>query len=263
MSARVKVAPTQTSSPAKRALRIALALCVGLTAMATVALAPAAYAHPSASISPVLRFGPHNSGALNFTINFSDEESETGVPSPVRQTLLRFPAGLNVEIPLLRSCDAARLRARGPSACPLQSHIGSGHALAEVHAGSQTIAEHITLWVFLGPLHNLSPTFLVLGRGYTPFNERVVINGSTVSDTLPFGEDLAMTVPPIPTLPLEPDASIVSMSLSVGSTSPHASHAATVVVPHHCPSGGFPFAAAFTYADGSTGRASATAHCPR
>ncbi len=90
-----------------------------------------------------------------------------------------------------------------------------------------------------------------------------MIAGSVVSDSLPFGEDLVMNIPPIATLPLEPDASIVSMSLLVGSTSPHASRAATVVVPHHCPAGGFPFAGAFTYADGSTGRASATAHCPR
>jgi hypothetical protein len=257
------MAPAQTSSPRKRVSRIALALCVGLAATATVAVTPLAGAHPSANISPVLRFGPHNSGALDFTIDFTDNESETGVPSPVRRTLLRFPAGLNVEIPLLRSCDATRLRAHGPSACPPQSHIGGGHALAEVHVGSQTIAEHVALWVFLGPLHNLSPTFLILGRGYSPFNERVVIAGSVVSDNLPFGEDLAMNIPPIPTLPLEPDASIVNMSLAVGSTSPHASRAATVVVPHHCPVGGFPFAAAFTYADGSTGRASAAAHCPR
>lgn len=250
-----------TSWRPKRASLVALALCVGLAA--TLAPAPSALAHPSASISPVLRFGPHNSGALDFTIDFTDDESETGVPSPVRRVLLRFPAGLNVEIPLLRSCDESRLRAHGPGACPPRSHIGGGHALAVVHAGSQSIAEHITLWVFLGPLHNLSPTFLVLGRGYSPFNERVVIAGSALSDSLPFGEDLAMTLPPIPTLPLEPDASIVNMSLSVGSTSPHASHTATVVVPHRCPAGGFPFAAAFTYADGSSGRAFATAHCPR
>jgi hypothetical protein len=263
MSAGVKMSTAQTPSGPKRASLIALALCVGVAATATLAPSPPAQAHPSASISPVLRFGPPNSGELEFTINFTDNESETGVPSPVRRTLLRFPAGLNVEIPLLRSCDAARLKAHGPSACPPASHIGGGHALVEVHAGSQTIAEHVALWVFLGPLHNLSPTFLILARGYSPFNERVVIAGSTLSDSLPFGEDLAMALPPIPTLPLEPDASIVSMSLSVGSTSPHASHAATVVVPHHCPVGGFPFAAAFTYADGSTGRAFATAHCPR
>lgn len=262
MSAGVKMCAARISSPTAHATFTALALWLGLAAT-TVAFAPAAHAHPSASISPVLRFGPHDSGELDFTIDVSDEQSESGVPSPVRRTLLRFPAGLNVEIPLLRSCDAARLRSHGPSACPPQSHIGGGRALAEVHAGSQTIAEHIALWVFLGPLHNLSPTFLILGRGYTPFDERVVIAGSVVSDSLPFGEDLAMNIPPISTLPLEPDASIVSMSLSVGSTSPRASHAATVVVPHHCPTGGFPFAGVFAYADGSTGRASATAHCPR
>jgi hypothetical protein len=262
MPARVNMVTTaHISWRAARASLAALALCVGLAT--SITLAPPAHAHASASISPVLHFGPHGSGALDFTIHFTDNESETGVPAPVRRTLLRFPAGLNVEIPLLRSCDAARLRARGPSACPPQSHIGGGHALAEVHVGSQTIAEHIALWVFLGPLHNLSPTFLILGRGYTPFNERVVLSGTTLSDSLPYGEDLAISIPPIPTLPLEPDASIVSMSLSVGSTSPHPSHAATVVVPHHCPAGGFPFAAAFTYADGFTGQAFATAHCPR
>jgi hypothetical protein len=262
MSAGVKTFTTRAFLPNARATLVALALVGGLAATAA-AFAPLAHAFPSASISPVLRFGPHNSGELNFTIDFSDEQSESGVPSPVRHTLLRFPAGLNVEIPLLRSCNAARLRVHGPSACPPQSHIGGGHALAEVHAGSQTIGEHVTLWVFLGPLRNLSPTFLIFGRGYTPFDERMVIAGSVVSDSLPFGEDLAMNIPPISTLPLEPDASIVSMSLLVGSTSPHASRAATVVVPHHCPAGGFPFAAAFTYADGSRGRAFATAHCPR
>jgi hypothetical protein len=261
MPAGVNMATAHTSSPTSRATFTALALCLWLAT--SIAFAPPADAHPSASISPILHFGPHGSGALDFTINFTDNESETGVPAPVRRTLLRFPAGLNVEIPLLRSCDAARLRARGPSACPPQSHIGGGHALAEVHAGSQTIAEHIALWVFLGPLHNLSPTFLILGRGYSPFDERVVLSGSALPDSLPYGEDLAIRIPPIPTLPLEPDASIVSMSLSVGSTSPHASHTATVVVPHRCPAGGFPFAAAFTYADGFTGQTFATAHCPR
>jgi hypothetical protein len=261
MPARVNRSTARACSSTARAWLHALALCAGLAA--SVVPASPAHAHPSASISPVLRFGAHNSGALDFTIHFSDSESETGVPIPVRRALLRFPVGLNVEIPLLRSCSATRLRAHGPSACPPQSRIGAGHALAEVHAGSQTIAEHITLWVFLGPLHNLSPTFLILGRGYTPFEERVVLSGSALSDSLPFGEDLAIAIPPIPTLPLEPDASIVSMSLSVGSTSTRSSHAATVLVPHHCPTGGFPFAAAFTYADGFTGHAFATAHCPR
>jgi len=240
------------------------ALCAALATCAT--LAPRARGVTSASIAPSLihaRSGAAG-GALNLTIHYTDSESESGVPSPVRRSILRFPAGMGIEIPELRSCAVARLRTRGPSGCPPQSRIGGGRALAEVHAGSQTIAEHIALWVFLGPLRNLSPTFLILGRGYTPFDERVVLSGAVLPDSPPYGEDLSISIPPIPTLPLEPDASIVTLSLSVGSTARRpSSHAATVVVPRRCPLGGFPFAASFTYADGSSGSAFATVPCPR
>jgi hypothetical protein len=240
---------------AARTVVLALAICAGLVATAQ--------ATTSATISPSLfpdRLGAK--GALVFTIRYTGDES--GVPSPVRRSVWRFPAGLSVEIPHLRSCTTARLRARGPSGCPPQSQIGSGHALAEVHAGSQIITEGITLWVFVGPLRNIQPTFEILGQGYTPFDERLVFTGEVLPDRTPYGEDLVMSMPPIPTLPLEPDASIVTLSLTVGmSKPPHPRDANTVVVPPSCPAGGFPFAAEFTYADGSHGGALATALCPR
>jgi hypothetical protein len=78
---------------------------------------------------------------------------------------------------------------------------------------------------------------------------------------VPYGEDLVMNIPRIPTLRLEPDASIVALTLTVGTRRPGRG-ANTVVVPASCPPSGFPFAAQFTYADGSTGGASATAACP-
>ena len=201
-------------------------------------------------------------GALTITIHYA--EGSSGVPSPVRRSVLRFPIGLGVEIPHLRSCSPVRLRARGPSACSVESLLGHGHALAEAQAGSQLITEDISLWLFLGPFHNLQPTFEVLGQGFTPFDERVVLTGTVFIDKPPYGEDLVVSVPPIPTLPLEPDASIVTMSLTVGVSKPrHPRAANTVVVPPKCPPGGFPFAADFTYADGSTGNALASAPCPR
>jgi hypothetical protein len=201
-------------------------------------------------------------GALTIVIRYA--ESQAGIPSPVRRSVLRFPLGLGVEIPHLRSCSIARLRAHGPGGCSRQSLLGRGHALAEAQAGSQLISEDISLWLFLGPFHNLQPTFEVLGQGYTPFDERVVLTGTVLPDNPPFGEDLVMSIPPIPTLPLEPDASIVAMSLTVGTSKPPNPRTAnTVVVPPRCPLGGFPFAADFTYADGSTGNALATASCPR
>jgi hypothetical protein len=200
-------------------------------------------------------------GALTLTIRYAG--GEFGVPSPVRRAVVKFAAGLGLDIPSLRSCSAARLRARGASGCPAQSKIGSGHALVEAHAGSQLITENITLWVFLGPLQNFQPTFEVLGQGYTPLRERVVLSGTVIPDHVPYGEELVMDIPPIFTLPLEPDASVATLTLTVG-TSTHrlARDANTVVVPGSCPAGGFPFAAEFTYADGSTGSALATSPCP-
>jgi hypothetical protein len=201
-------------------------------------------------------------GALVLTIRYAGGDS--GVPSPVRRSVLRFPAGLGIEIPHLRSCSPGRLRALGPSGCPAQSLLGHGSALAEAQAGSQIIAEHISLWLFLGPFHNLEPTLEILGQGYTPFDERVVLTGTVLPDNPPYGEDLILSVPRIPTLPLEPDASILTMSLTVGARKPRdPRNANTVVVPPHCPSGGFPFASEFTYADGSSGSALSTAPCPR
>jgi hypothetical protein len=201
-------------------------------------------------------------GALTLTIGYVG--SEGGVPSPVRRATLRFPVGLGIEIPHLRSCSPARLLARGPSGCPPQSLLGHGSALAEAQAGSQTITEHISLSLFLGPFHNLEPTLEILGQGYTPFDERVVLIGTVLPDNPPYGEDLILSVPTIPTLPLEPDASIVRMSLTVGARKPRdPRNANTVVVPARCPRGGFPFAADFAYADGSSGAALSTAPCPR
>jgi hypothetical protein len=218
----------------------------------------------SAAIVPTL--SPNRLGAkasLTFAIRYAG--GELGVPAPVRRSVLRFPAGLLLDIPTLRSCAAARLRALGPSGCPAQSALGAGHALVEAHAGSQTITEHVAMRAFLGPPQNLQPTFEILAQGYTPLDRRVVLTGKVRGDRAPYGEDLVMSIPPIPTLPLEPDASIVNFSLTIGAASGRrrTRGANAVVVPSSCPAGGFPFAAEFTYADGSGGSALATSPCPR
>jgi len=220
-------------------------------------------ADTTATLTPSLlpdRLGAE--GALALTIRYA--HSGSGVPLPVRRAILRLPANLGLEIPHLRSCPIARLRAHGPNGCPSQSLLGHGHAVAEARVGSQVIAEKVALWLFLGPFHNLTPTVEILGRGYTPFDERVVFTGTALPDSPPYGEDLVLSIPSIPTLPLEPDASIVTMSLTVGTVKPrHPRSANMVVAPTTCPAGGFPFAATFTYSDGSSGDARSTVPCPR
>jgi hypothetical protein len=217
----------------------------------------------SATIAPSLspyRLGAK--GALTVTISYAG--GELGLPSPVRRSVLRFPAGLTLEIPKLHSCAPARLQARGARGCPPQSLIGHGHALVEGHLGSQTITEDVALSAFLGPPQNLQPTFEILAEGTTPIGEQVVFGGTMLPDRAPYGEELTMSIPPIQTLPDWPDASIVNFSLTVGASARHRRRDANnVIVPSRCPAGGFPFAAEFTYADGSSGSTLATVPCPR
>jgi hypothetical protein len=237
------------------------------TALASALVACAQLSGPgsagAATITPSLapdKLGAR--GALTLTADFA--EGSSTVPQPVRTAVLMLPAGLGLDVPSLRSCGAARLRARGPSGCPAQSELGRGHALVEAYAGSQVITENIALWVFLGPLHGFQPTVEVLGQGSTPLVKRIVLAGTVMPAHAPYGEELVMDIPAISTVPLEPDASLASLTLTVGASATRpAPNANTVVVPASCPPGGFPFAAEFTYADGVTGSALATALCPR
>jgi hypothetical protein len=199
---------------------------------------------------------------LNIDIAYGQAGSE--LPPPVRHALLRLPAALGIDIPSLRSCSAAHLRAHGARGCPPQSSIGSGQALTDALLGSQLLSEHVALSLFVGPLVNLEPTFEILAEAVTPFHERVVIVGKVLPDDPPFGEDLSIALPQIRTLPLEPDASIVSLSLSIGprpGTRSRRSNA--VLVPAHCPPGGFPFAIESSFVDGGSSKTLTAAPCPR
>jgi hypothetical protein len=226
------------------------------------AFTTSAHAETSATITPLLspnRLGA--TGAVSLTIQFSDPGA--GVPTPVRSSTLRFPVGLTLEVPHLRSCSAARLLAHGASACNPESLLGHGHALVEAQVGSQILTENVSLTAFLGPLRNIQPSVLILGQGYTPFDERVVIVATTQSTGGPYGEALTLAIPPIPTLALEPDASIATLSLAIGVRARRgAGDANTIRVPPSCPTGGFPFGGEFTYADGSTTESTATVRCP-
>jgi hypothetical protein len=237
-----------------------LAMLGALTACTV--LVASAQAQTSATLMPLLspdRLGAR--GAISVRIQFADPIAV--VPAPVRRAFLRFPAGLTLEVPHLRSCSPSRLKALGPSGCPVEAAIGRGHALVAAHLGSQVMTEAISLWLFLGPLRNLQPSVEVLGQGYTPFDKRVVLSGSVVADSAPYGEKLVLSVPPVPTLPLEPDASIVTLSLTVGAADRRRGRDQnTVRVPPRCPVGGFPVAGEFVYADGSGGDARAAIPCP-
>lgn len=262
---------------------------------ATVAQAPEVAKAPEVPAAIVAAFHPNRLGAmgeLTLTIYLA-VGTQDGPPPPLRRAVVRLPAELGMEIPLLRSCAPQRLRRFGVHGCPAQSRLGDGRALVRARLGSQLLGEELSLWVFLGPLRNLQPTFEILAQGYTPFDERVVLSGTVLPDNQPYGEDLVLSVPAIATLPLEPDASVAWMSLTIGSAADSGSSAAgssaavagaagagagaagsgsheraereanMTVEPSICPPAGFPFAAELTYASGTTQNVSTTTPCPR
>jgi hypothetical protein len=231
-------------------------------------LAPALLATPAQAEETAARikpsFSPDRLGArtaVSFGIHFTG--GELGVPSPVRKAVVRIPAGLGLELPNTRGCTLAHLRARGASGCPPRSQIGSGHALVDVHTGATIESEQATLWAFVGPLENGQPTLEILGQGYTPLERRVAFSVKLEPDYGRYWGKLVALVPPIPSIPLEPNASTVSFSLTIGNTRHSGTGGAIgIFVPKRCPAGGFPWAAEFSYADGSTSTATATTPCP-
>jgi hypothetical protein len=252
---------------------------LALAAAGTLALAGAAVASADTASKPQIAppppppeattatirpsFAPDRLGAkaaFTFSVHFAG--GEHGVPSPVRRAVVQLPPGLTLNIPKLRSCSRARLQAGGARACPARSEIGAGRALADVHAGASIESETAGVTAWVGPPRNLYPTIEILGQGYSPLDERVVITATALPDKPPYGEKLEMTIPAIPTIPLEPNASTVSFSLTIGVSKQLRRNPNTVVLPSRCPAGGFPFAAEFGYEDGSTSNSTATVPCP-
>jgi hypothetical protein len=242
-------------------MRRATMAIAALAACGCAVAAPAA-AQTSASIQPSLQ--PDRLGAsTSFTLSFSFYGGEEGVPAPLSGIVVHLPAGLSVNLTGVESCAKNRLRRLGATGCPPGSLLGRGHALMKVHAGSQTLPEAVAISVFRGVNRGGAPTFEILGRGATPLDESTISSAILSPDLPPYGSKLTVSVPAIPTVMFEPDASFSSLSLTIGNVrSPRAHTAGGVRVPRTCPAGGFPFAADFTFADAGSASATAQLGCP-
>jgi hypothetical protein len=218
----------------------------------------------NASVHP--SFLPDALGARTaFTFAFRLGAGEEEVPPAVSRVVMHLPAGLGIDVRGVATCAGSRLRRMGPAGCPRGSLIGHGHAVLAVHAGSQAIPEQAVISAFRGPDRAGRPVVEILGRGDTPLQEQTLSTGVLAADGAPYGLKLTVSIPSIPTVMYEPDASIVSFSMTVGAVGrrPRAHAAAgTVTVPRRCPAGGFRFAADFDFSDSTTASAAARVPCP-
>jgi len=237
-----------------------------LSACCACAAATSAVAQTETNASMRPSLLPDRLGASSaLTLSFRFSGGEAGVPAPLSGMVVHLPSGLTVNLRGVKTCAKSRLQRRGPSGCPAGSLVGRGHALMKVHAGSQAVSEEAAISIFRGPSGSGRPTFEIYGHGETPLDQSSISTAVLQPDAAPYGLKVSVSIPPIPTLVLEPNASVVSLSVTVGGIghTPRAHAAAgSIRVPRSCPAGGFPFAADVAFADGSSASASAVVACP-
>jgi hypothetical protein len=244
----------------------AVAVLAALTSCCACATTASAVAQTETSASMRPSLLPNRLGASTaLTLAFRFSGGTEGVPAPLRGMVVHLPAGLTVNLRGAGICRSSRLRSRGASGCERNSLVGRGHALMKVHAGSLAVPEATSVSIYRGSDKGSLQTLEILSQGSTPLDERTVLTGVLAPDGGRYGSKLTMSVPAIPTLVLEPDASFVSLSLTVGGIGrrPRAHAAAgSILLPHSCPASGFPFAADLTFAGGSTASVGTTVACP-
>jgi hypothetical protein len=269
--------PAAFASALTRARVAALIASAALLAYGAVLPVSSALAAP-ASEQASLRasFTPDRLGdSTTIGFSFHLQTTEGAAPPPLTSMVLHMPAGMNYTLTTLglAICQPAVLQAKGVAGCPPNSRLGSGSALVEVPFGTGSGHEIPEIQAVDGPPSpDGDQVVLFYANGQTPVFAQLVFTGEVLSDGGPFGTKLATTVPLIPSVPDGPDVSIVDVNATIGPSGltyyKHVHghlkpfHPLGIGVPEHCPHGGFPFSASFTFQDGSQASAATTVPCP-
>ena len=114
--------------------------------------------------------------------------------------------------------------------------------------------------------------FQKCAQSANPVDAQLVLPSLLLSATAPFGGNVHIGVPLVPSLPDSPDVAVVRLTTTLGPlgiTYYEREHGRTIgyqprglLLPDRCPRGGFPFAAQLSFVDGSMGSAQTTVACP-
>lgn len=239
-----------------RRMRAAPRLAVALLLPALLSPAPAA-AVAAPRVALHARFHPDRLGAST-TIHFAFAISE---PAPLRSMALRLPPGMGFASTSLgiEACQPELLAQDGPAACPADSRLGRGTALAAVPAQT-TVEEKTKVTAFMGPApagagQRMSVLFSVDGRW--PVQRQIVLESRVSEMGSPRGATLATEVPPLSVWPEGPDIGLMRFHSTIGpegltyhrrlggktiSFKPRG-----ITVPEHCPHGAFRVSATFSW----------------
>ncbi len=244
------------------------------TALTCIGLSGNAQASESLTLSVGLtpeRLGQGTTVGFDFDI-----ASTTGlVPPPLTEVDLRYPGDLGVALSGLglATCSAMTLELLGPAGCPAEAHMGYGSVLAEIAIGGEVIVEPATLAVLRAPTEDGHVSLLFYAAGEAPVYAQIVFTGALLPAAPPYGGLLHIDVPLVPSVPGAPDVAVAQIHGTLGPQHLTYYHHVRggfvpynpqgILLPHHCPRGGFRFAAELAFLDGSRTGNRAVVSCPR
>jgi hypothetical protein len=251
------------------------AIALSCVALACAVLAASARATTTEQASLQASFTPDRLGApTTIGFGFHLQTAEGAAPPPLTSMDLHMPAGMNYTTTTLglAICQPAALLARGLAGCPANSRLGYGSASVEVPFGTGSGHEIPEIQAVSGPSPNGNLVVLFYANGRTPVYAQLTFSGEVLPDSGAFGSQLSTSVPLVPSVAGGPDVSIVDIHTTIGPSGltyyrhVHGRrvpfHPRGVAVPERCPRGGFPFAADFTFEDGSSAAAQTSVPCP-
>ena len=230
--------------------------CIAVVLLAAVALPAAAGAVPTVSVSarivPIKGFPGTGDklgagAAVESKVTISGTEYG-GFPPPLIGVNVFLPKGTLLHPAGFPACPPSTLEpsGKGPKGCPKGSSAGPvGKVTGYVAFGATVVPETATIESFVAPGGGLE--FFTFG--HEPVLLEVLSKAHFVGASGPYGKELIAEVPLVETVPGAQDASVKSISVTVGSAIRKGGK--TIFygrVPRTCPKGGFPGMAELIFA---------------
>jgi hypothetical protein len=199
--------------------------------------------------------------------------SAGGLPPPLTQAIIRYPAGLGITLSGLGidTCSATTLEIVGPGGCLVESVMGEGSAVGELHVGPALIRENAQVTMVRSAEREGGLAILFYVDAETPVVAQLVFAGVLQPASPPFGGQIVINVPVVEAWAGGPDVAVTEVNLVLGPRGltyyEHvggkliAYHPRGLRLPSRCPHGGFPFAAHMTFIDGRQADARTSVPC--
>lgn len=232
-----------------------------------------ATAHAAQSARLHVAFTPERLGqatTVEFGIHIKAPADK--VPPPLTTLDVRYPGNLGVTVSGLglATCSQARLETFGLEGCPADSRMGQGSALAEIPIGPEILRETAMVTIVRAPASDGHLALLFYANAETPVSEQIIFPGQLFPT--PSSGSLHIDMPLVPSLPGGPNVAIVGLHATLGPRGLTyyerlrgkliSYHPNGILLPDHCPRGGFPFTASLTFEDSSHTNTRTTVPCP-